>query len=91
MQMIQRLAQEQRASGAIVHGGPVRLAGQAADDADLDMEAQTVPATERRCGGWLDPATEAARMAIGAALVLPSRRVEITGAATLDGPGARLA
>ena len=89
--MIQRLAEEQRLSGAIVHGGLVRLAGQAADDADLDMEAQTVPATERRCDGWLDPATKPARMTIGVALVLPSRRVEITGAATLDEPGARQA
>ena len=89
--MIQRLAEEQRLSGAIVHGGLVWLAGQVADDAGLDMGAQSVPAMERRCGGWLDPATKPARMAIGAALVLPSRRVEITGAATLDGPGARLA
>ena len=88
--MIQRLAEEQRLLGAIVHGGLVRLAGQVADDASLDMEAQTVPATERRCG-WLDPATKPARMTIGVALVLPSRRVEITGAATLDEPGARQA
>jgi hypothetical protein len=91
MQMIQRLAEEQRLSGAIVHAGLVWLAGQVADDADLDMDAQSVPAMERRSGGWLDPATEAARMAIGAALVLPSRRVEITGTAPLDGHGARQA
>ena len=36
--MIQRLAEEQRLSGAVVHGGLVWLAGQVADDASLDAE-----------------------------------------------------
>jgi enamine deaminase RidA (YjgF/YER057c/UK114 family) len=39
--MIQRLAEEQRLSGAVVHGGLVWLAGQVADDASLDAEGQT--------------------------------------------------
>lgn len=39
--MIQRLAGEQRLSGAVVHGGLVWLAGQVADDAGLDAEGQT--------------------------------------------------
>src|SRR3712207_942393 len=39
--MIQRLAEEQRLSGAVVHGGLVWLAGQVADDATLDAEGQT--------------------------------------------------
>ena len=39
--MIQRLAEEQRLSGAVVHGGLVWLAGQVADDASLDVEGQT--------------------------------------------------
>src|SRR3712207_137587 len=41
MRMIQGLAEEQRSSGAIVHGGLVRLAGRAADDANLDTGGQT--------------------------------------------------
>lgn len=39
--MIQRLAEEQRLSGAVVHGGLVWLAGQVADDPSLDAEGQT--------------------------------------------------
>jgi enamine deaminase RidA (YjgF/YER057c/UK114 family) len=39
--MIQRLAEEQRLSGAVVHGGLVWLAGQVADDTGLDAEGQT--------------------------------------------------
>ena len=39
--MIQRLAEEQRLSGAVVHGGLVWLAGQVVDDASLDAERQT--------------------------------------------------
>ena len=39
--MIQRMAEEQRLSGAVVHGGLVWLAGQVADDASLDAEGQT--------------------------------------------------
>lgn len=39
--MIQRLAEEQRLAGAVVHGGLVWLAGQVADDASLDAEGQT--------------------------------------------------
>lgn len=39
--MIQRLAEEGRLSGAVVHGGLVYLAGQVADDASLDAEGQT--------------------------------------------------
>ncbi|WP_191085473.1 RidA family protein [Roseococcus microcysteis] len=39
--MIQRLAEEGRLSGAVVHGGLVYLAGQVADDATLDAEGQT--------------------------------------------------
>ena len=39
--MIQRLAEEQRLSGAVVHGGLVWLAGQVAEDASLDAEGQT--------------------------------------------------
>ena len=39
--MIPRLAEEQRLSGAVVHGGLVWLAGQVADDASLDAEGQT--------------------------------------------------
>ncbi len=39
--MIQRLAEEQRLSGAIVHGGLVWLAGRVADDASLDTGGQT--------------------------------------------------
>jgi enamine deaminase RidA (YjgF/YER057c/UK114 family) len=35
------LAEEQRLSGAVVHGGLVWLAGQVADDASLDAEGQT--------------------------------------------------
>ncbi|MDO9712421.1 RidA family protein [Paracraurococcus lichenis] len=38
---IRRLAEEGRLSGAVVHGGLVRLAGQVADDATLDAEGQT--------------------------------------------------
>ncbi|MBV1797798.1 RidA family protein [Siccirubricoccus sp. G192] len=43
--MIQRLAEEERLSGAVVHrgasGGLVWLAGQVADDPGLDAEGQT--------------------------------------------------
>jgi enamine deaminase RidA (YjgF/YER057c/UK114 family) len=38
---IRRLAEEGRLSGAVVHGGLVWLAGQVADDATADAEAQT--------------------------------------------------
>jgi len=38
---IRRLAEEERLSGAVVHGGLVWLAGQVADDATLDTEGQT--------------------------------------------------
>jgi len=38
---IRRLAEEERLSGAVVHGGLVWLAGQVADDASLDTEGQT--------------------------------------------------
>jgi enamine deaminase RidA (YjgF/YER057c/UK114 family) len=42
---IQRLAEEERLSGAVVHRGPsgglVWLAGQVADDTSLDAEGQT--------------------------------------------------
>ncbi len=122
--MIQGLAEEQRSSGAIVHGGLVRLAGRAADDASLDTGGQTAdvlrqadaplvqagtdkrrplsvtavladvrgsPAMNRPWDGWSDPATKPARMTVEAALVAPSWRVEITGVAAPDGPGARRA
>ena len=39
--MIQRLAEEGRLSGAVVHGGLVWLAGQVPDDTSGDAEAQT--------------------------------------------------
>jgi len=39
--MIRRLAEEQRLSGAVAHGGVLYLAGQVADDATLDAEGQT--------------------------------------------------
>ncbi|WP_424813999.1 RidA family protein [Roseococcus sp. YIM B11640] len=39
--MILRLAQEERLSGAVVHGRLVYLAGQVADDSSLDAEGQT--------------------------------------------------
>jgi enamine deaminase RidA (YjgF/YER057c/UK114 family) len=39
--MIQRLAEEGRMSGAVVHGGLVWLAGQVAEDGSLDAENQT--------------------------------------------------
>ena len=39
--MIQRLAEEARLSGAVVHAGLVYLAGQVADDTSLDAEGQT--------------------------------------------------
>jgi enamine deaminase RidA (YjgF/YER057c/UK114 family) len=39
--MIQRLAEEGRLSGAVAHGGLVYLAGQVADDTSLDAEGQT--------------------------------------------------
>ena len=120
--MIQRLAEEQRLSGGIVHGGLVWLAGRAADDAGLDTGGQTAdvlrqadaplvqagtdkrrllsvtavladvrgaPAMNPSWNGWFDPATKPARMTIGAALVDPSWRVEVTGVAALDGRGAR--
>jgi enamine deaminase RidA (YjgF/YER057c/UK114 family) len=38
---IRRLAEEERLSGAVVHGGLVWLGGQVADDATLDAEGQT--------------------------------------------------
>lgn len=38
---IKRLAEEQRLSGAVVHGDLVWLAGQVADDTSLDTEGQT--------------------------------------------------
>ena len=38
---IQRLDPEDRLSGAVVHDKTVYLAGQVADDADLDAEGQT--------------------------------------------------
>ncbi len=38
---IRRLAEEGRLSGAVLHGGLVWLAGQVADDARADAEAQT--------------------------------------------------
>ena len=39
--MIERLDQEARLSGAVIHGGTVYLAGQIAKDARADAEAQT--------------------------------------------------
>ena len=122
--MIQGLAEEQRSSGAIVHGDLVWLAAQVADDDSLDTGSQTAgvfrqvdalsrqagthkrrllsmtaaladvrdaPAMNRPWDGWLDPATRPARMTTEAALVHPVWRVEITGVAALDGPGARQA
>jgi enamine deaminase RidA (YjgF/YER057c/UK114 family) len=119
--MIQRLAEEQRLSGAVVHGGMVWLAGQVADDSSLDVEGQTAdilrqidallqqagtdkqrllsatvvladiadaPAMNRAWDRWLDPAAKPARMTVGAPLVDPSWRVEITGVAALGGPEA---
>jgi enamine deaminase RidA (YjgF/YER057c/UK114 family) len=38
---IRRIGEEQRLSGAVVHGGLVYLAGQVADDATLDTAGQT--------------------------------------------------
>lgn len=38
---ITRLAEEERLSGAVVHGGLVWLAGQVAEDTSLDAEGQT--------------------------------------------------
>jgi len=38
---IRRLALEERLAGAVVHGGLIHLAGQVADNADLDVEGQT--------------------------------------------------
>ena len=120
--MIQGLAEEQRSSGAIVHGDLVWLAAQVADDDSLDTGSQTAgvfrqvdalsrqagthkrrllsmtaaladvrdaPAMNRLRDGWFDPAAKPARMTIGAVLVDPSWRLEITGVAALDGRGAR--
>ncbi len=39
--MIDRLGEEGRPSGAVVHAGTVYLAGQVADDPSLDAEGQT--------------------------------------------------
>ncbi len=39
--MILRLAEEERLSGVVVHGNLVYLAGQVADDTELDTEGQT--------------------------------------------------
>src|SRR5690349_21829640 len=39
--VIRRLAEEERLSGAVVHGGLVWLAGQVTDDTGLDAEGQT--------------------------------------------------
>jgi enamine deaminase RidA (YjgF/YER057c/UK114 family) len=39
--MIERLDEEARLSGAVIHGGTVYLAGQVADDVTGDAEAQT--------------------------------------------------
>lgn len=39
--MINRIGEEARLSGAVVHAGTVYLAGQVADDATLDAEGQT--------------------------------------------------
>jgi enamine deaminase RidA (YjgF/YER057c/UK114 family) len=39
--MIDRLSEEGRLSGAVVHAGTVYLAGQIADDVSLDAEGQT--------------------------------------------------
>ena len=89
--MIQGLAGEQRSSGAIVHGGLV----QAGTDKRRLLsvmavlaEVRDAPAMNRPWDGWLDPAARPARMTIGAALVDPSWRVEVTGVAALDGRGA---
>jgi enamine deaminase RidA (YjgF/YER057c/UK114 family) len=38
---IRRIAEEERLSGAVAHGGLVWLAGQVADDTSLDVEGQT--------------------------------------------------
>jgi enamine deaminase RidA (YjgF/YER057c/UK114 family) len=38
---IRRIAEEERLSGAVTHGGLVWLAGQVADDTTLDVEGQT--------------------------------------------------
>ena len=38
--MIERLAEEERLSGAVVHAATVYLAGQVADDSSLDAEGQ---------------------------------------------------
>lgn len=39
--MIERLAEEERLSGAVIHAATVYLAGQIADDPSLDAEGQT--------------------------------------------------
>ena len=39
--MIERIEEEARLSGAVIHGGTVYLAGQVADDPSADAEAQT--------------------------------------------------
>ena len=52
-------------------------------------DVRGTPAMNPSWNGWFDPATKPARMTIGAALVDPSWRVEVTGVAALDGRGAR--
>lgn len=60
--MIQRLAEEARLSGAVVHGGLVYLAGQVPDVTSGDAEAQTTDVLRQIDALLADAGTSKARL-----------------------------
>ena len=60
--MIRRLAEEQRLSGAVVHGGLVWLAGQVADGAGPDAEGQAADVLRQVDGLLQQAGTDKSRL-----------------------------
>lgn len=76
---IRRLAEEERLSGAVVHGGLVWLAGQVADDATLDAEGQTADILRQIDALLAEAGTDKSRL-LSATVVL----AEIADAAAMN-------
>jgi enamine deaminase RidA (YjgF/YER057c/UK114 family) len=81
---IRRLAEEERLSGAVVHGGLVWLAGQVADDSTLDAEGQTADILRQIDALLAEAGTDKSRL-LSATVVL----ADIADAAAMNRAGDR--